>query len=378
MNRRTALSFMATYSLVLAACGGESAPPPPEPAWAPVGVAGFSAGGVSNLAFDADAAGTLYVAFADTANGGRATVMSYAGAGWTPVGAPGFTPGPAGSASFCLVAGVPYVAFVDGAGSANVMRYEANAWVNVGAAFSDSVRQVALACDGAAPYVVLLRFPNGSFAQLTGLTLDGSTWTTLPGFEAYSSGSVAYDKSITAHVAAGKVLFGHYDYGGGMGDREATVGAYDLAARSAGVLSSFPAEGYIRPAIASFGAVVYWALVDGGNLSFQFPRPRIYRLTPGTAPAPVSSEAQTYPSAGYVTTVALAADASGPYVAQTDTTVSGKLAVRRWTGSLWAPVGLPGFSPSTVNFLQMKIVNGIPHVAFQDAATGKATVMKYE
>ncbi|MGC8765523.1 MAG: hypothetical protein ACP5QT_06525 [Brevinematia bacterium] len=45
--------------------------------WEIVGTAGFTPGEVQSLTLDIDSDGTLYVAFRDDANSGKATVMKF-------------------------------------------------------------------------------------------------------------------------------------------------------------------------------------------------------------------------------------------------------------------------------------------------------------
>jgi hypothetical protein len=50
----------------------------------------------------------------------------------------------------------------------------------------------------------------------------------------------------------------------------------------------------------------------------------------------------------------------------------------KYNGSTWENVGDPGFSDGQVSDVSIYVHNGIPYVAYSDAANnGKVTVMKY-
>ncbi len=110
--RLVVLSFLLT---ILALCSLAPKAYADTPQWQTLGGAGISSGAVVNPA-TAEHNGTIYVAFTDSANSSKATVMKYNGGSWQTVGSVGFT---AGSATFISLAiksdGTPYIAFNDGA-----------------------------------------------------------------------------------------------------------------------------------------------------------------------------------------------------------------------------------------------------------------------
>ena len=80
--------------------------------WEIVGAAGFSAGNAYGISLALDSSNTPYVAYSDTANSYKATVMKYNGSSWEAVGAAGFSAGEADYPSLALDSGgTPYVAF---------------------------------------------------------------------------------------------------------------------------------------------------------------------------------------------------------------------------------------------------------------------------
>ncbi len=376
MKASLAVHVLACSS-ILAACGGSSPPAPaPVPAWTPVGAAGFSAGGASSLSFAAGDSSSLYLAYVDAANGDKATVAKYAGVAWSPIGPAGFSAGTAKSTSLCLFQGEPYVAFSDGAssGKATVMKFDGAAWTAVGAAGSsaDPVTKIALGTDGTTLYAVMLNTPSGGGgAYLSGMKLDAGSWQTLPGFSGL--GNLPSDMSSELRAAGGKLYFAYRDYFGGN-YHTVLVSAYDTVGQSVSTVSSTDVTGWVPPALSEYGGVVYWTWAYSGYISFQNAEPEVYRLTPGVAPAQIG----TYLSDGSVSSVALGAESGTPYLAYSDSSVSGKAVVKKYASGTWSLVGAKGFSADTANFLQVKVVGGTPYVAFQDGATGKATVMKYQ
>jgi len=172
-------------------------------AWEPVGSAGFSAGTVytTSLAFGPDGAPT--VAYEDDDNGDKATVMrfnSVSGA-WEPVGSVGFS---AGTALYTSLAfgpdGAPTVAYMDsGNGNkATVMRYNSvsGAWENVGSAgFSAGMAyytSLAFGPDGA-PYVAYQDVGNGNKATVMRYNSVSGAWEPV--------GSVGFSADIVNYTS---------------------------------------------------------------------------------------------------------------------------------------------------------------------------------
>ena len=109
---------------------------PLDYAWKNVGNAGFSAGqiGYTSLAFN-PINSQPYVAYTDSANSSKATVMKFDGSNWVYVGNEGFSAGEAHCLSLAFSpTGEPYVAYQDLANSykATVQKFDGTNWVNVG------------------------------------------------------------------------------------------------------------------------------------------------------------------------------------------------------------------------------------------------------
>ena len=64
-----------------------------------------------------------------------------------------------------------------------------------------------------------------------------------------------------------------------------------------------------------------------------------------------------------------------PYIFYGDNSVNGAATVRKWNGVDWELVGNQGFSVTSIGFSDLKIVNGIPTVIFQN---GSSQVMQFE
>lgn len=88
-----------------------------------VGTQGFSSGQMESLSSFMHS-GTLYVAYTDTENSLKATLMKFNGTNREVVGVPGFSDNQASYTSLSVYNGVPYIAYSDGATyKATVMRY---------------------------------------------------------------------------------------------------------------------------------------------------------------------------------------------------------------------------------------------------------------
>jgi hypothetical protein len=293
--------------------------------WVVVGDAGFSAGGAYYISLAFDSSDRPYVAYRDSANDYKATVMTYDGSDWVVVGSAGFSAGQASYVSLALdSAGVPYVSYKDGANSnkATVMKYDGSDWVTVGdAGFSTGDADYTSLALGSAgtPYVAYRDGDNSNKATV--MTYDGSDWVVVgvAGFSAgYTSNtSLALDSSDTPYVA----------YVDGVNGLKATVMKYD-------------GSDWVTVGAAGFGA----------------------RYT-------------------YNTTLALDSW-DRPYVAYTDGGAGGngdKATVMKYNGSDWVPVGTPGFSAGKASFTSLAVdSSGSVYVAYQDDVNGNhATVMKF-
>ncbi len=122
--------------------------------WQNVGSAGFSAGSVSytSLAFNGS---TPYVAYEDSTDSNKATVMKFDGSNWVTVGTDGFSAGTAYYTSLAFDGGTPYLAYGDGGNGikTTVMKFDGSNWVTVGSAgfARDVYYSFSLVFDGGPP-----------------------------------------------------------------------------------------------------------------------------------------------------------------------------------------------------------------------------------
>jgi hypothetical protein len=101
--------------------------------WVNVGTAGFSVGEAFSTSLAFSPSGEPYVAYQDSANSYKATVMTFNGTNWVDVGNAGFSSGEADFTSLAFSpSGLPYVAYPDGGNSqkATVMYYDAPAGIS--------------------------------------------------------------------------------------------------------------------------------------------------------------------------------------------------------------------------------------------------------
>ena len=250
--------------------------------WVVVGSAGFSADMASytSLSFAPD--GAPYVAYQDESNSGKITVMKYdaATAKWVTVGSAGFSASYANCISlFFKPDGVPYVAYQDSGNSAKatVMKYDAanSKWIAVGSAgfsASDAIdTSLSFAPDGT-PFVAYL--DGGQNSKATVMNYYGSTWFTV-GRAGFSSGSAA---NISVSFAPDGTPFVAFKDGGNnykvtvmrLGESlsaptVSTYGATDITATSATLTGTFNANGAATTVSFEYGSGAPYTVVAAGQ-----------------------------------------------------------------------------------------------------------------
>lgn len=283
--------------------------------WVAVGQPGFAEGLSPSLAFSE---GVPHVAFEDKKNDSKVTVVRYDGNAWMNVGPLGFSSDAALEPSLGFAENVPYVAYGDRSGSPYnpklvVVRYDGTAWVKVGdpdvVTHGHEIEFV-----GSTPYVGFY----GDHSEQGLMSYTGSSWVDVGagGIDALSAPSVAFQGS-TPYVA--------FTYAGG-----------------------------------------------GGGI--------IVRMFNGTAWVAVGSEQFSY-GVGMDPSIQIA-DGT-PYVAFRDLNHDNKLTVMSFNGSAWVNVGGDaGISEGLADRPQLAICSGTPYVAFAtksaDDTDWHLSVMKYD
>ncbi len=341
--------------------------------WKPVGSVGFSVGTATfqSLSFSPD--GEPYVAYQDSANGDRTSVMRFNSAAvppaWVNVGTAGFSSAIARDQSLAFAPdGTPYVAYSDGGSSyfTTVMRYNGAAWITVGnAGFSAGeayYQSLAFAPDGS-PYVAYA--DGGAGFKLTVMRYNGTAWVNV-GSPAFSAGA-AYFQSL-AFAPDGSPYVAYEDEGNG---KTTSVMRYDGAAWAAVGSPGFSAgEAYYQSLSFAPDGTPYVAYQDS-NSGFK----TTVKQFDGAIWTDVGGAGV---SSGPTTTQSLAFAPDGaPYVAYQDSTAS-KPTVLRFNGTAWLTIGGAEIAASKAYAPSLSFSpEGIPFVAYQDETVGfKTTVVR--
>ncbi|MET4576945.1 hypothetical protein [Ottowia thiooxydans] len=355
---------------------------PASDSWEVVGVPGFSAGpaGFTSLAFGPD--GRPYVAFVDTAQGDKASVMrlNIDGTAWEAVGGTGFSKGGVYETSLAFGPdGKPYVAYRDGAhgGKASVMRLNSagTAWEAVGAAgFSvgtASDASLAFGPDGR-PYIAFLDHGIQAKARVMRLNSAGTAWEAV-GRSELSKGAAVFTSLAFSPEGRPHVAFADRSHGSkarvvrlnSAGTGLESVGGGGFSSHTAVCTSlAFGPDG--KPYVA------FASKADEHKASVM----RLNRA--GTAWETVGGAGFSSGPAVF-TSLAFGHDGK-PYVAYADVANSytAKLMGLNDEGKAWEVVG-EKLSADGVVYTSLAFgPDGSPYVAFWDHAHGgKATVMRW-
>ncbi len=370
LHRLTALTFLICLHVTVHA------------QWNVLGAPGITSGAALNTSIAIDGAGVPYVAFLDGANSYKISVMKYnaSTASWALLGPAAFSPGGANYISLAIDGtGVPYVAFEDYANNykATVMKYSAatDSWSVVGSAGFSAwyADYTTLAIDGSGtPYVAYADHWSNDAPTVMKYSTSTNSWNSV-GSAAFGPNystqmSLAIDGSGVPYLAFGDQSKGY----------KASVMKYSSGT---GTWSFVGTAGFTPgsadfPSLAISGGVPYLAFKDNGNASKASVRK--YNSVTGSWDAVGPSAF----SSGSINYSKLRFDGSGiPYVAFSDGANSDKAAVMKYNASTlsWSIVDAAGFSAGQATAVSLALDGaGNPHVAYIDAAnSNKATVMKY-
>lgn len=348
-------------------------------AWINLGNEGFTAGTAEYISCDFSPDGELYVAYRDSVNNYKASVMKFDGSNWVYIGGPGFTPSQAQyiSLAFNPLEGQPYIAFNDFAntGKATVMKFDVTSWVNVGnpgfTAGYAIFTSLAFNPADMKPYVACIDLDNDQKATV--MRFDGVNWVNV-GNTGFSTGMI--DCINLAFSPANEPYVAYVDYAYSYkvtvkkfnGLQWINVGL-DGFSPSPAVEVSFafsPTDG--QPCVA------YANRVDNSRqLSLMKFDGATWRL--------VGNENF---SEGLALSVSLAFSPfdGSPFVAFGDVsgTNSGRASVMYFDGVSWRYLGMSRFSAGLAFLTRLAFSDaGQTYVAFEDYANQrKATVMHFD
>ncbi len=348
--------------------------------WVYEGTQGFSGGQAYNESLALDSNNIPYVAYVDSANNFKATVMKYNGTNWVNVGNPGFSLDNASSISLVLDSNnIPYVAYAASEANhmkANVMKFDGINWVSVGSPnFSSYIAgQLSLAIDSNnIPYVAYVDYSVGG--KITVMKLNGTNWISVGtlGFSSNPAEDISFsiDSNNTPYIAYAK------------------DSAINMSSIS---VMKFDGTSWIYVGTQNFSAIFDDAngiglAIDSNNIPyvayidpFNDEEKASVMKFDGTSWVYVGNPRF---SAGRVNWLSFAIDSNNtPVLSYLDFSNAYKTTTMKLNGTNWDPVGIPGFSASFTMSISLAIdSNNIPYVAYEDTGNGggnnKASVMKY-
>lgn len=316
-------SISSTTAKVLPVRGGV---PDHHFPWKSYGSPGFSSGAVQSpyIAFN-PANNQPYIIYSDSANGGRASVMTYTNGtnSWEIVGSPGFSISEATNAAIAFDPGSNdlYAAYTiikpdrPGVGEVKIMKFDGSSWTNVGgndlAIGVTGYKSIAFNPRNRQPYVVYSDYNNAN--KLSVITFNGKSWVYV-GMPGFSEGQANYIS----------IAF-----------------------------SPFDAIPYVVYSDASNSNKVSVMKFDGNDW--------VYIGNPGGA------------SSGRASFTDIAFDRvsqnSQPYIVYTETGNMFKATVRKFNGVTWDNVGSTGFSSATPAFYTRIVINQFnnqPYIVYTD------------
>ncbi len=330
--------------------------------WETVGTKLFSSG-QTNFSKIFVYSGVPYVAYQDTTNGRKTTVMKFNGTWWEVVGTPGFSSGNAGSQSLYVYSGIPYVAYADNSSWATVMKFNGTWWEVVWTPkfSSGQADQTSLFIESGIVYVAYRDAYNGN--KTTVMKFNGTSREAVgtPGFSTGSS------NSPSLYVYSGIPYVAYAD-----NSSWATVMKFNGTSREAVGTPGLSSSGQVDyTKIFIYSGVPYIAYSDYID---DIGKTTVMKFN-GTGREAVGTPRFSSGDAGYTS---LFVYSGTPYVSYLDAAYEWKATLMKFNGTSREAVGTPGFSEGQIGYISLFVYNEIPYVNFADYSSGgKATVMRY-
>jgi hypothetical protein len=334
--------------------------------WEVVGTPRFSSGG-ANFASLFLYSGTPYVAYSDSYNTGKATVMKFNGTSRESVGTPWFSSGQATNTSLFVYSGTPYVAYEDNStkpfGLTTVMKFNGTGREPVGTPrfSSGQTSYTSLFVYSGTPYVAYDDIANSRKATVmkfngTNREPVGSPW--------FSDGWVNY----TSLFIYSWTLYVAYSDFFGSGSK-ATVMKFNGTGREPVGSPRFSRGQANNTSLFVYSGTLYVAYQDWSEAG----KATVMKFN-GVSRESVGIPEFSYGAARYTS---LFIDNGTPYIAYSDYSDIGKVTVMKFNGIDWDIIGSPRFSRGQSDYTSLFVYNGTPYVAYNDfSRAGEITVMK--
>ena len=291
-------------------------------------------------------------------------IVSITFAQWTSVGAPDFTSTNAAEITLELKQnGNPVVAFrSNGTDSIYAMECVVNNWIQLASSVTPTAAyQPQITLDqNDIPHVIYRNINDSIFIK----KWNGTTWENFGSATGYvNKGNNALLKFNSLNEPF--VAFSNYSvFGGKCSVMNLNSGVWNYYIST--FVTNFQAV-QLDFNIASDNTVYVIAQnSNGGVVSVYKPNGSVWSLVGPTAN--IANGIANFPKITI-------GPANIPYIFYGDNSVNGAATVRKWNGVDWELVGNQGFSVTSIGFSDLKIVNGIPTVIFQN---GSSQVMQFE
>jgi hypothetical protein len=337
--------------------------------WSMVGAADFAGTGMDTPRIAVDSAGTPWAAIRNWSYGGDISVHRFDGSQWILVGTGGLT---GGNSSFpCLVFGpdgLPIVACIDSASTAQVYRFDGTSWSNLGASpiSAGVVSDISLGIAGSRLFcsyadntqgdrLVVQAFDpgTGTWYEFGGSpATPASVWYTHTAVDAFGNPWVSFNDT----TAGNDTSVVHWD-----GGSWSFAGAHGLFGSSSQTMS-----------LAFDPAGVPWL---AGNVD-GVPGARALKWAKGTW----NTAGPSILSAGGIRDATVDFTPGGvPFLAYQDQANGNRATLKSWSGTTWLTTGTEGFTAGTVSEMDMTLdAEGRVYIIYQDQATNGADVEVYQ